>query len=58
MVSDRQYCAEKREKIMKVVDLHCDTLNELRYAKMRGEQLDFANNTLHIDINKMKHWSI
>ena len=39
---------------MKVVDLHCDTLNELRYAMKRGETLNFADNKLHIDINKMK----
>ena len=39
---------------MKVVDLHCDTLNELRYARKRGEELNFTNNKLHIDINKMK----
>ncbi len=39
---------------MKVVDLHCDTLYELRCAQKRGQQPEFLNNHLHIDINKLK----
>lgn len=35
---------------MKVFDLHCDTLSELRYAERRGEAKSFAANDLHIDL--------
>ncbi len=39
---------------MKVWDLHCDTLSELRYAKLRGESLSIAENHLHVDLAKLK----
>ena len=39
---------------MKVFDLHCDTLSELRYAERRGEDKSFAQNDLHIDLEKMQ----
>ncbi|MFI3170348.1 MAG: dipeptidase [Faecalibacterium sp.] len=39
---------------MKVWDLHCDTLNEMRYAQLDGKPLSFAENNLHIDLAKLK----
>ncbi len=39
---------------MKVWDLHCDTLSELRYAQRAGAPLSFAQNDLHIDLAKLK----
>ena len=35
---------------MKVFDLHCDTLSELRRAEMRGDGQTFAHNNGHIDL--------
>ena len=34
---------------MKVWDLHCDTLSELRRAEKAGRPKSFAQNDLHID---------
>ncbi len=39
---------------MKVWDLHCDTLCELRAAQYAGAPLSFAQNKLHIDLAKLK----
>ena len=39
---------------MKVFDLHCDTLSELRYAEKAGMPKSFAQNDLHIDLQKLK----
>lgn len=39
---------------MKVWDLHCDTLSELRYAENDGRSLSFANNDLQMDLERMK----
>ena len=39
---------------MKVFDLHCDTLSELRYAENDGAPLDFRSNSLHLDLERMK----
>lgn len=39
---------------MQVVDLHCDTLNELNHAWTAGAPKDFLQNDLHIDLEKMK----
>ncbi len=39
---------------MKVIDLHCDTLSELRYAQNRGEPLYFEENDLMIDLKKLQ----
>ncbi len=39
---------------MKVWDLHCDTLNEMRYAQLAGTPISFAQNNLHIDLAKLK----
>lgn len=38
---------------MKVWDLHCDTLSELRYAEKAGAPKSFAKNDLHIDLEKL-----
>jgi len=39
---------------MKVWDLHCDTLYEIRNAVKRGEEIDFENSHLQIDLNRMR----
>lgn len=39
---------------MKVIDLHCDTLSELRHAEKKGKTADIRKNDLHIDLEKMK----
>lgn len=39
---------------MKVVDLHCDTLSELRHGIYRGENIDFGRNNLQIDLEKLR----
>ena len=39
---------------MKVFDLHCDTLSELRRAEMRGDGQTFAHNSGHIDLEKLE----
>ena len=40
--------------MMKVWDLHCDTLSELRYAENAGRPLSFAQNDLMVDLEKLK----
>ena len=39
---------------MKVFDLHCDTLSELRRAEMRDDGQTFAHNNGHIDLEKLE----
>ena len=39
---------------MKVFDLHCDTLSELRYAEEAGQPKSFAENDLQIDLKKLQ----
>jgi len=39
---------------MKVWDLHCDTLSELRKAEHVGRPKSFAQNDLHIDLEKLQ----
>ena len=39
---------------MKVWDLHCDTLSELRRAEKAGSPRSFAHNDLHIDLEKLQ----
>ena len=39
---------------MKVWDLHCDTLSELRHAEQAGTPKSFARNDLHIDLEKLQ----
>ena len=39
---------------MKVFDLHCDTLSELRYAKNDKRELSFARNQLQVDLERLK----
>ena len=38
---------------MKVIDLHCDTLNEFRYGMLRGEYIDPMHNSLQLDIDRL-----
>ena len=38
---------------MKVWDLHCDTLYELRRAEKAGAPKSFLHNDLHIDLEKL-----
>ncbi len=39
---------------MKVWDLHCDTLSELRHAEKVGAPKSFLHNDLHIDLEKLQ----
>ena len=39
---------------MKVWDLHCDTLSELRYAENDGTPISFEQNQLQIDLKRLK----
>ena len=39
---------------MKVWDLHCDTLYELRRAEKAGTPKSFLHNDLHIDLEKLR----
>ena len=39
---------------MKVWDLHCDTLSELRKAENAGKPKRFLHNDLHIDLEKLQ----
>ena len=39
---------------MKVWDLHCDTLSELRYALQAGKPKSFVHNDLHLDLEKLE----
>ena len=39
---------------MKVWDLHCDTLSELRRAEKAGAPKSFLHNDLHIDLEKLQ----
>lgn len=39
---------------MKVIDLHCDTLSELYYARKCGVPMQFAESPLHIDLKKLQ----
>ena len=39
---------------MKVWDLHCDTLHELRRAEQAGSPKSLLHNDLHIDLEKLQ----
>ena len=43
---------------MKVWDLHCDTLYELRRAEKAGAPKSFLHNDLHIDLEKLRQGGI
>lgn len=43
---------------MKVWDLHCDTLSELRKAEHAGRPKSFAQNDLHIDLENYRKATI
>ncbi len=44
----------KGQKIMKVVDMHCDTISELFYRKEEGKEHSILKNDCHIDLERMK----
>jgi membrane dipeptidase len=39
---------------MKIVDMHCDTISEIFYAKRDGKECSLAKSHLHLDLDKMK----
>lgn len=39
---------------MKVIDMHCDTITRLFDKRRAGEEASLADNSLHIDLRKMK----
>lgn len=39
---------------MKIIDMHCDTISEIRERRQNGEPQQLAANSLHVDIQKMK----
>lgn len=39
---------------MKVVDMHCDTVSELYNRRQKGETISLLENSLHMDLQKMK----
>ena len=39
---------------MKIIDMHCDTISEIRESRHRGNPQELATNTMHLDIQKMK----
>ncbi len=39
---------------MKVADLHCDTMSQLRHAMQKGNPKSFGENDMHIDLQKLK----
>jgi membrane dipeptidase len=39
---------------MKVIDMHCDTISELFYARRDGKDYSLLSNQCHVDLNKMK----
>ncbi len=45
---------EEGNAAMKVWDLHCDTLSELRYAENSGHPVSFEENGLMMDLKRMK----
>lgn len=42
------------EKIMKVVDMHCDTISKLYYKKQAGKDFSILKNNCHLDLERMK----
>lgn len=39
---------------MKVIDMHCDTIQQIWYSRLRGEPVSLRNSGLMIDLEKMK----
>lgn len=39
---------------MKIIDMHCDTISEIRENRHSGKPQELAVNTMHLDIQKMK----
>lgn len=45
---------EKRNKRLKVIDMHCDTIAEIWYSQKTDHPIKLNKNSLHIDLEKMK----
>ena len=43
-----------RSVIMKVIDMHCDTLSELLGRRERGKAAGLRQNDCHVDLLRMK----
>ena len=41
----------KRTGVMKVVDMHCDTIGEIHERQKKGENISLRESSLHIDLN-------
>ena len=39
---------------MKIIDFHCDTISQIYDYKQNGENINLKENTLHLDLKKMK----
>lgn len=39
---------------MNIVDMHCDTISEILHHRRRGESCNLRENTLHIDLERMR----
>jgi membrane dipeptidase len=44
----------ERIEIMKVIDMHCDTISELFYRREGGKAYSLLKNDCHIDLERMK----
>ena len=40
---------------MRVIDMHCDTISKIYYARENGEQAELRNNSFHLDLEKMRN---
>ena len=65
LIEGCSFCAQKerhailiwlnrKEQIMRVVDMHCDTISELFYRKEKGKAYSILKNDCHIDLERMK----
>lgn len=45
---------EKRNRVLNVIDMHCDTIAELWYSRKTENPIALDKNSLHIDLAKMK----
>ncbi len=45
---------EKRNRVVNVIDMHCDTIAELWYSQKTENPITLDKNSLHIDLAKMK----
>ena len=40
--------------MMRIADMHCDTIYEIYERRAKGEECGILENSLHIDLGKMK----